>query len=80
MLSGTLEDETKFSGFKDMVDIVPLYRGRGDKAQLAGEFKVRLLIHKEVGALLTECVHQLVHSVLVSTHIIIKLLCTENKK
>lgn len=47
VLSGTLEDEARFSGFKDMVDIIPLYRGRGDKAQLAGEFKVRILLHKD---------------------------------
>ncbi|XP_050712149.1 myoferlin-like isoform X3 [Eriocheir sinensis] len=39
VLPGTLEDEARFSGFKDMVDIIPLYRGRGDNAQLAGEFK-----------------------------------------
>lgn len=51
VLPGTLEDEARFSGFKDMVNIVPLYRGRGDKAQLAGEFKVRPHICKEADAL-----------------------------
>ncbi|XP_063877560.1 myoferlin-like isoform X2 [Scylla paramamosain] len=39
VLKGTLEDEGRFAGFKDMIDTVALYRGRGDKAQLAGEFK-----------------------------------------
>ncbi|XP_042241541.1 myoferlin-like isoform X2 [Homarus americanus] len=39
VLMGPLEDETAFSGFKDLVDTVPLVRGRGDQAQNAGEFK-----------------------------------------
>lgn len=39
VLTGALEDETRFLAFKDLVDTVPLYRGRGDQAQEVGEFK-----------------------------------------
>nr|XP_045583890.1 myoferlin-like isoform X6 [Procambarus clarkii] len=39
ILTGALEDETRFSGFRDLVDTVPLFRGRGDQAQEVGEFK-----------------------------------------
>ena len=46
VLKGTLEEEGRFTGFKDMIDTVTLYRGRGDKAQLAGEFKVRDYVHQ----------------------------------
>lgn len=40
VLSGALEDEVRFSAFRDLVDTVKLFRGRGDQAQHAGEFKV----------------------------------------
>lgn len=39
VLSGALEDEVRYSGFRDLVDTVKLFRGRGDQAQFAGEFK-----------------------------------------
>ncbi|XP_069958116.1 myoferlin isoform X4 [Cherax quadricarinatus] len=39
VLAGALEDESRFSGFKDLVDIVPLFRGHGSHAQEVGEFK-----------------------------------------
>lgn len=39
-MKGCLEDETRYNGFRDLVDTVTLYRGRGDQAQEAGEFKV----------------------------------------
>ncbi|KAK4319224.1 hypothetical protein Pmani_009818 [Petrolisthes manimaculis] len=39
VMKGCLEDEARFSGFRDLVDTVTLYRGRGDQAQEAGEFK-----------------------------------------
>ncbi|XP_064115112.1 myoferlin-like [Macrobrachium nipponense] len=39
VLSGALEDEPKYNGFRDLVDTVPLYRGRGEQAQFSGEFK-----------------------------------------
>ncbi|XP_066944947.1 myoferlin-like isoform X4 [Macrobrachium rosenbergii] len=39
VLSGALEDEPKYNGFRDLVDTIPLYRGRGEQAQFSGEFK-----------------------------------------
>ncbi|KAK7086142.1 hypothetical protein SK128_016539 [Halocaridina rubra] len=39
LFDGALEDEPQFNGFRDLVDTIPLHRGRGEQAQFAGEFK-----------------------------------------
>ncbi|CAL4063510.1 unnamed protein product, partial [Meganyctiphanes norvegica] len=37
--SGNLETEPEYEGFKDLVETLPLFRGRGDQQQEVGQFK-----------------------------------------
>ena len=40
ILPGSLENDKRYSSFTDLVDTIPLFKGRGSDAKPAGQFKV----------------------------------------